>query len=115
MAYRCNRDYSMNSLGEFDLGTKGPTRKLSLRTFDPPKHFNAIALNIPRDTCFQYVEALGEVTTYRSLVSVLIERWRLEMHTFHFLVEERTIALKDVLYIFGFRIDVEVVMGMTYS
>ncbi|QHN82661.1 uncharacterized protein DS421_20g697770 [Arachis hypogaea] len=45
------------------------------------------------------------------LVSVFVERWRLEMHTFHMSFGECTIMLEDVVYQLGLPIDGEYVNG----
>ena len=44
---------------------------------------------------------IGHVTLDWALMTSLVERWRLETHTFHLLVGEMTITLKDVAIILG--------------
>ena len=47
------------------------------------------------------------------LISSLLERWRLETHTFHFPHGETTVTLKDVAILLGLPIDKDVVTGPT--
>ncbi|KAL0009199.1 hypothetical protein SO802_010701 [Lithocarpus litseifolius] len=47
------------------------------------------------------------------LISALVERWRPEMHTFHFSRGETSITLEDVEVILGLPIDGEVLVGPT--
>ena len=47
------------------------------------------------------------------LISAVVERWRLETHTFHLPHGEMSITLQDVEVIFGLSIDGEVLVGPT--
>ncbi|XP_068503789.1 protein MAIN-LIKE 1-like [Phaseolus vulgaris] len=47
------------------------------------------------------------------LITTLVERWRIETHTFHFPLGETTITLEDVELILGLPIDGQVVTGIT--
>ena len=47
------------------------------------------------------------------LISTLVERWRLETHTFHLPHGEMSITLQDVEVILGFPIDGDVLVGPT--
>ncbi|RWR85125.1 serine/threonine-protein phosphatase 7 long form [Cinnamomum micranthum f. kanehirae] len=48
-------------------------------------------------------------------MSGLIERWRLETNTFHFLGGEATVTLEDVAYIYGLPIDGPAITGHVRS
>ncbi|KAL4322232.1 hypothetical protein AHAS_Ahas14G0189900 [Arachis hypogaea] len=54
---------------------------------------------------FEYVAYMVEFEHDWPLASALIERWRLESHTFHLPCGEMTITLQDVAYQLGLRID----------
>ncbi|QHN87253.1 uncharacterized protein DS421_16g553460 [Arachis hypogaea] len=49
------------------------------------------------------------------LLSVLVERWRPETHTFHLPVGEVTVTLEDMSYILGLPINGEAVTGKSDS
>ncbi|KZV16392.1 serine/threonine-protein phosphatase 7 long form [Dorcoceras hygrometricum] len=49
------------------------------------------------------------------LITVLVERWRQETHTFHLPVGEATITLQDVAMIWGLNIDGLAVIGRDIS
>ena len=63
---------------------------------------------------FSDVAKLRQVKIDDALVSALVERWRLESHTFHLPVGECTITLEDVALQLGLRIDGRPVTGPTY-
>ena len=50
---------------------------------------------------FSDVAKLGQVKIDNTLVTVLVERWRPESHTFHLPVGECTITLEDVVLQLG--------------
>ncbi|KAH1081635.1 hypothetical protein J1N35_021396 [Gossypium stocksii] len=47
-----------------------------------------------------------------TLISVLVERWRPETHTFHLLCDECTITLKDVQLQLVLLVDESVIIGL---
>ena len=47
---------------------------------------------------------IGHVTLNWGLITILVERWRPETHTFHLSVGEMTITLQDVAIILDLRI-----------
>ena len=50
-----------------------------------------------------------------ALIMGLVERWRPETNTFHFLFGETTIILEDIAYIYVLPIDGPPVTGRTYT
>ncbi|XP_072066781.1 serine/threonine-protein phosphatase 7 long form homolog [Arachis hypogaea] len=52
---------------------------------------------------------------HSALLSALVERWRLETHTFHLPVGEVTMTLEDVTHILGLPVNGELVTGKTDS
>ncbi|QHO08226.1 uncharacterized protein DS421_14g470710 [Arachis hypogaea] len=61
---------------------------------------------------FEYVAYMVEFEHDWPLASALIERWRLESHTFHLPCGEMTITLQDVAYQLGLRIDGDPLLGV---
>ncbi|KAH1129857.1 hypothetical protein J1N35_001235 [Gossypium stocksii] len=55
----------------------------------------------------------GGCNLHPTLISALVERWRLEIHTFYLLCCECTITLEDVALQLGLRVDKPMVMGST--
>ena len=60
---------------------------------------------------FYGIYRLGHIIIDWPLITCLVERWRLETHTFHVPVGEMTITLQDVAIILGLRIDGPAVTG----
>ena len=61
------------------------------------------------DAGFDTMSRLGRVQLDHSLLTVLVERWRPETHTFHLHHGEMTVTLMDVAIISGLRVDGRIV------
>ena len=61
---------------------------------------------------FYGIYRLGHIMINWPLITCLVERWRLETHTFYVLVGEMTITLQDVAIILGLRIDDPAITGI---
>ncbi|MBA0561088.1 hypothetical protein Golob_017941 [Gossypium lobatum] len=69
-----------------------------------------------RDVYFSHVALVGRGCKLdQTLVSVLVERWRLEMHTFHLSCNECTMTLKDMQLQIGLLVDGSVVTGSVHA
>ncbi|QHO16698.1 uncharacterized protein DS421_10g305790 [Arachis hypogaea] len=88
-------------------------RNLLVRKLDPPQTWNPMVENYLRATGFYHVSKIGIIHGFHPLLSALVERWRPETHTFVMPVDEITVTLEDVAYIFGLPIDGEAVSGWT--
>ncbi|KAJ1700485.1 hypothetical protein LUZ63_000264 [Rhynchospora breviuscula] len=60
-----------------------------------------------------YISKVKHVNIDMSLLKAMVEFWSPETHTFHFPVEEMTVTLKDVAFIYGLRIEGIPVRGNT--
>nr|XP_009767271.1 PREDICTED: serine/threonine-protein phosphatase 7 long form homolog [Nicotiana sylvestris] len=58
-----------------------------------------------QDTGFYSIIEISRLQLDWSLLTALIERWRQEMHTFHFPIGETTITLQDVEVLYGLPVD----------
>ncbi|KAI8542719.1 hypothetical protein RHMOL_Rhmol08G0161000 [Rhododendron molle] len=76
-------------------------------------------LKPPEELVAQYIRQAGFgglldmpfISIDLALVTALLERWRLETHTFHFLTGEWTVTLQDVEVLLGVPVDGEPVVG----
>ncbi|XP_070013167.1 protein MAIN-LIKE 1-like [Nicotiana sylvestris] len=57
------------------------------------------------DTCFYRIIEIGRLPFNCAFITAMIERWKLEMHTFHLSIGEITITLQDVEILFGLSVD----------
>ncbi|KAL9668190.1 hypothetical protein QQ045_002565 [Rhodiola kirilowii] len=57
----------------------------------------------------------SEVKVHPALLTAVVERWRLEIHTFHFNDGEATITLQDMSLITGLLVEGESVTGKSQS
>ncbi|KAI9111426.1 hypothetical protein K1719_017116 [Acacia pycnantha] len=64
---------------------------------------------------FWHVSRMKRLPIDKYLISALVERWRLETHTFHMLVGEMTVTLQDVEAILGLSTTGRVVSGRTHG
>ncbi|QHN76130.1 uncharacterized protein DS421_19g641210 [Arachis hypogaea] len=81
----------------------------------PPDPYNQIVEAQLRDIGFYYVSQIGVIKGQSAMINALIERWRLETHTFHFPVGECAVTLEDVAVILGLPTNGLPVTGPTMS
>ncbi|XP_019435898.1 PREDICTED: serine/threonine-protein phosphatase 7 long form homolog [Lupinus angustifolius] len=74
---------------------------------------SAPVLEVIRKTTFGHILDIGTIEINNHLITILVERWRSETHTFHLLVGECTVTLEDVAYQLGFPINGAPVIGIT--
>ncbi|KAL3529541.1 hypothetical protein ACH5RR_008863 [Cinchona calisaya] len=60
---------------------------------------------------FEGIASLGRISMDHALITSLVERWRLETHSFHLPIGEATIKLQDVEVLWGLHIDGPPVTG----
>ncbi|CAL5343643.1 unnamed protein product [Camellia sinensis] len=60
---------------------------------------------------FYGVYRIGPIRLDHHLITTLVERWRIEMRTFHFPVGESTVTLQNMAILFGLPIDGHAVTG----
>ncbi|XP_044492827.1 protein MAIN-LIKE 2-like [Mangifera indica] len=64
---------------------------------------------------FGYLRKIPAISLDNPLISALVERWRRETNTFHFIVGEMTVTLQDVALMLGLAIDGKPVIGVTHT
>ncbi|KAK5820005.1 hypothetical protein PVK06_025046 [Gossypium arboreum] len=62
---------------------------------------------------FGSVALIRTFDLWYNLIFALVERWRLETHTFHLLCAECTVTLEDVVLLLGLLIDGSAVTGVS--
>ncbi|XXG48213.1 hypothetical protein AAC387_Pa02g2724 [Persea americana] len=63
----------------------------------------------------QHLAELKKSKIDHAIINALIERWRPQTNTFHFVCGETTITLGDISYLYGLPIDGKAVMGSIWS
>ncbi|XP_072071622.1 serine/threonine-protein phosphatase 7 long form homolog [Arachis hypogaea] len=91
------------------------SRMLMCDHLHPPDPYNEIVEPHLRETGFYYVSQIGVIKGQSAMINALIERWRLETHTFHFPVGECAVTLEDVALILGLPTNSLPVTGPTMS
>ena len=92
-------------------------RKLHIRravpTYLGEEEISEEIIPLLRQSDFYWIMKMGYLKINSSLITVLIERWRLETHTFHMRCVECTITLQDVSVLLGLRVDGVPLIGPT--
>ena len=70
-------------------------------------------ISLLRQSEFYWIMKMGYLKINSSLITVLIERWRSETHTFHLRCGEATITLQDVSVLLGLHTDGAPLIGQT--
>ncbi|XP_014500510.1 protein MAIN-LIKE 1-like [Vigna radiata var. radiata] len=70
-------------------------------------------MNILQASGFDHILKVSNMELNHVLVTALVERWRIETHTFHFPLGESTITLEDVALQLGLPIEGNVVTGIS--
>ncbi|XP_014511455.1 protein MAIN-LIKE 1-like [Vigna radiata var. radiata] len=80
------------------------------------KHVNELdqrVMNILKATEFDYILKVSIMKINHLLVTTLVERWRMETHTFHLPLGESTITLEDIALQIGLPIEGHVVTNIS--
>ncbi|XP_015941731.1 protein MAIN-LIKE 2-like [Arachis duranensis] len=77
--------------------------------------YNPIVEAYLRETGFYHVSYIGVVQCQSAMINALIERWRPEIHTFHFSIGECAVSLENVAMILGLPTNGVPVTGPTMS
>ncbi|RYR43274.1 hypothetical protein Ahy_A08g039700 [Arachis hypogaea] len=85
------------------------------RKLDLSKQWHLTVDQALQTTGFYHILRVGHIRGHFALLSTLVERWRLEIHSFVLSANDVTVKLEDVLHIFGLPIYGEVVTGWTDS
>ncbi|KAH1233156.1 Serine/threonine-protein phosphatase 7 long form [Glycine max] len=92
-------------------------RKLHIRrvvpTYQGEKEIPEEIIPLLRQCGFYWIMKMSYLKINASLITVLIERWRPETHTFHMRCGECTITLQDVSVLLGLRVDGAPLIGQT--
>ncbi|KAH1193787.1 Serine/threonine-protein phosphatase 7 long form [Glycine max] len=94
-----------------------PDRKLHIRravpTYQDEEQIPEEIVPLLRQCGFYWIMKTGYLKINAALISVFIERWRPETHTFHLRCGEATITLQDVSILLGLRTDGAPLIGST--
>ncbi|KAL5138727.1 Serine/threonine-protein phosphatase 7 long form [Glycine soja] len=94
-----------------------PDKKLHIRRAVPiyqgQEEIPEKIIPLLRQSGFYWIMKMGYLKINSSLITVLIERWRPETHTFHMRYRECTITLQDVSVLLGLRVDGAPLIGQT--
>ncbi|KAH1246990.1 Serine/threonine-protein phosphatase 7 long form [Glycine max] len=94
-----------------------PNRKLHIRRAVPiyqgQEEIPEEIIPLLRQSGFYWIMKMDYLKINSSLITALIERWRLETHTFHMRCEECTITLQDVSVLLGLPVDGAPLIGQT--
>ncbi|KAH1233252.1 Serine/threonine-protein phosphatase 7 long form [Glycine max] len=94
-----------------------PDKKLHIRravpTYQGEEQIPEEIVSLLRQSGFYWIMKMGYLKINATLISALIERWRLETHTFHLRCGEATITLQDVSVLLGLRTDGAPLIGST--
>ncbi|XP_019228932.1 PREDICTED: serine/threonine-protein phosphatase 7 long form homolog [Nicotiana attenuata] len=82
-----------------------PRRPDDLWEFIAENPFHGRIVERLQATGFYTIIQLGRMQLDWSLITALVERWRLETHTFHLPTGEATITFEDVQVLYGLRVD----------
>ncbi|KAL5137369.1 Serine/threonine-protein phosphatase 7 long form [Glycine soja] len=92
-------------------------RKLHIRrvvpTYQGQEEISEKIIPLLRQSGFYWIMKMRYLKTNAALISVLIERWRPETHTFHMRCGKCTITLQDVSILLGLLVDESPLIGPT--
>ena len=92
-------------------------RKLHIRrvvpTYQGQEEIPEEIIPLLRQSGCNWIMKMGYLEINVALITVLIERWRSETHTFHMRCRECTITLQDVSVLLGLRVDGSPLIGPT--
>ncbi|XP_025611467.1 protein MAIN-LIKE 2-like [Arachis hypogaea] len=100
---KCDITHADEHISEYLQHPIYGSRNLHTRHLHQIDSYDARVEEQLRESGFSHISQIGRIMSHGPTIDALVERWRLETHTFHLPHGECTITLEDAAMIFGLR------------